>query len=141
MKNLLKERIDFTEPNSVKKAIQMLESSIYGGKNVDGENVDVLLEQNVGMVVHVYQSNGWIRIDEYNADGIKESETYNGRWNMRKFKNGDVVIPVQYFSSRKLKIVDFDNEKKKYVAKLATNKGEIDKRSMNRTINVEEDIL
>lgn len=140
MKNLLKEQIDFTEPNSVKEAIQTLESSVYGGKNVDGEKVIVLLQRNIGMTVHVHQSNGWIRVDDYDAAGYKESETYNGRWNKKKFKNGDVVIP-SHNSSRKLKIVDFDNEKQKYIAKLAKNNGDIDKRSIHRAIYVEEDIL
>lgn len=140
MKNLI-EKIDFTEPNSVKEAIQTLESSIYGGTNKDGEKVSILLEQNVGMTVITYQLNGWIRITEYDSDGFKESETFNGRWNRNKFKKGDIVIQADNPYSRKLKIVDFDTSKQKYAAKIATKSGEIDKRSIHGTIYVEEEGL
>lgn len=141
MQNVLKEQINFTEPNSVKNAIQSLASNIYGGTNVAGERVAVMLQQNVGMTIHVYQSNDWIRVDEYDADGFKESETFNGRWHKKKFLIGDLVKTQHGSASRYLIIVDYNEEKQRYVAKLATNNGLLDKRSIHRELYLKEDNL
>lgn len=73
--------ISFDEISDVKKFIHETKSDMYGGNNTSDERVVVMLEQGVGMSVRTYQENGWIRLDEYDADGCKELETFNGRWN------------------------------------------------------------
>ncbi|MEX3623541.1 hypothetical protein [Viridibacillus arvi] len=141
-KNLLNAPIDFINPNSVKDAIQTLESSIYGGTNVDSENIVLMVQQHESLIVLTYQSNGWIRGDEYNADGLKEVEGYQGRWTTRRqYNNGELVKTIGRFTSKFLIIIDYDEEKQKYVTKLATRKGEIDKRSINKAYYVKEDAL
>lgn len=70
----------FTDYEAIKAFIANNESSLYEGKNVDGEKVAVLLDQGKGMDVYTYQANGWIRVTSYDKDGFSEGETFNGRW-------------------------------------------------------------
>jgi len=70
----------FADREAIKAFIHNNESSIYSGKNVDGEKVAVLLDTNSGMDVYTYQKNGWIRVTSYDKDGFSEGETFNGRW-------------------------------------------------------------
>ena len=80
VENLLDVPLNFDDISNIQKFIQDTESSLYGGKNVDGETVNVMVEKGVGMSVRTYQLNNWIRLDEYDVNGIKELETYEGRW-------------------------------------------------------------
>lgn len=41
------------------------------------------MQENEGMDVHFYQKNGWIRVDEYDKDDFKVSESFSGRWDKR----------------------------------------------------------
>jgi hypothetical protein len=72
--------VKFEDTEEVKKFIEETESGMYKGVNADKEVVWVMLEQGVGMDVHTNQSNGHVRIDDYNKNGLKVSETFNGRW-------------------------------------------------------------
>lgn len=74
-------QLSFEKTEDVSNFINNTESGMYQGKTDEGEKAVVMLEQGVGMDVHVYQKNGWIRVDDYNQLGIKEGETFNGRWN------------------------------------------------------------
>ena len=51
--------IDFDDLESIKKFIEENESNLYEGKNIDGEDVIITLEQGAGMEVRVKQENGW----------------------------------------------------------------------------------
>lgn len=68
--------IDFDDLESIKKFIEENESNLYEGKNIDGEDVIVTLEQGAGMEVRVKQENGWWRIHEFDKDGYVISETF-----------------------------------------------------------------
>lgn len=57
------------------------ESGLYGGKNEDGEDVVVGLEEKVAMTIKTFQNNGWVRVDDYDGNGLLDSSTYEGRWN------------------------------------------------------------
>ena len=59
------------------------ESDIYSGKDEDGNDIVVALERNVGARISTYQSNGWIKVvdydiveDENGHMDIQLSETY-----------------------------------------------------------------
>lgn len=60
--------------------IKELQSSLYGGTNVEGADIIVLVENGVGMEVLTFQDNGWLRSDEYDARGEHLIETFQGRW-------------------------------------------------------------
>ena len=51
----------------------------FAGTNEDGETVTVHVSKD-NIVVETYQSNGWVRENYYNAEGIAEGEAFNGRW-------------------------------------------------------------
>lgn len=69
------------ETNEERKAfIKEYKSSIFEGRNQDGERVVIFLDNGEGMDVHTYQSNKWIRVNYYNKDGVMEGETFKGRW-------------------------------------------------------------
>ena len=51
----------------------------YSGENEDGEQVLVSISHE-GIVLHTYQSNGWVRINYYDAEGHPDGETFDGRW-------------------------------------------------------------
>jgi hypothetical protein len=72
--------LSFDEVEDVKAFIHNNESSLYGGVNVNGEDVVVLLEKGEGMEVITYQNNGWIRKNFYNHLGLADGETFEGRW-------------------------------------------------------------
>lgn len=63
-----------------KEFIQNNESSIYGGRNIDSEDVIVLLEQGQGMTLKTFQNNGWLRANYYDSEGYSEDELFEGRW-------------------------------------------------------------
>jgi hypothetical protein len=72
--------LNFDRPEVIKHFINNTESDMYGGKNVEGETVNVMLQKGVGMDVRTNQKNGWIRLDSYDSNGLKELETFDGRW-------------------------------------------------------------
>jgi len=51
----------------------------FVGKNADGETVMVHVAKD-NIIVETYQSNGWVRKNYYNAKGIAEGESFDGRW-------------------------------------------------------------
>ncbi|MGE6347981.1 hypothetical protein ACQKIY_25095 [Bacillus mycoides] len=77
----LKSNINLENPIEVEELIKETESGMYGSTNDKGENVTVFIQQGEGMDIHVNQSNGWIRVDEYSIEGLKVSESFSGRWN------------------------------------------------------------
>ena len=49
------------------------------GVNENGEKVMLSIQKN-GITERVFQSNRWVRVNEYDADGCEAGETYEGRW-------------------------------------------------------------
>ena len=80
-KKLLDVPLSFDDYEAVQAFIKNNESSMYGGKNVDGETIMVSLEQGVGMDIRTYQHNGWIHISSYNKYGLKTDDSFDGRHN------------------------------------------------------------
>lgn len=68
--------LNFEDREEIKTFINSNESGIYSGKNVDDEEVVVMLQQGNGMNVKTLQSNGWYRVHEYDEDGFFVSETF-----------------------------------------------------------------
>lgn len=53
---------------------------MYVGSNEDGEEVQMSIDSERGIDVRTKQSNGWIRVNHYDTDGVQDSEGYEGRW-------------------------------------------------------------
>ena len=51
----------------------------FSGKNENGETVFVHVASD-NIIIDTYQSNGWVRRNFYNANGIPEGETFEGKW-------------------------------------------------------------
>lgn len=75
---MLNEELDFTVREARKQFIKNNESSIYTGKNVDGEDVIVCLNQNEGMTVKTSHKNKprWLECIEYDEEGYRISVSY-----------------------------------------------------------------
>lgn len=41
------------------------ESDMYSGKNEDNEGIVISIQKDIGIKVSTYQSNGWIRVNNY----------------------------------------------------------------------------
>lgn len=52
----------------------------FQGKNENDEIVWVSISSNE-ITVATYQSNGWVRVNYYDENGLASGEAYNGRWN------------------------------------------------------------
>jgi len=68
--NHSKMAINFDNPKEIKEFISKNESSIYSGKNIDGQDVIVRLQQNEGMVVETLNNKGWWEWNEYDETGF-----------------------------------------------------------------------
>lgn len=51
----------------------------YVGTNADGEEVKVSITKT-SIVVQTYQSNGWVRVNYYDEEGLAAGETFDGKW-------------------------------------------------------------
>lgn len=80
VEKILDTYLNFDDFDSIRDFIKTTNSSLYGGKNEDGEMVNVMVEQGIEMSIRTYQVNKWIRLDEYNENVIKKLEKYDGRW-------------------------------------------------------------
>ena len=71
-------KIDFEDDKSIMKAIKKLKSNIYTGKDQDGNTIVVSIQSKEAIQISTYQSNGWIRINNYYLidDEIIRSESY-----------------------------------------------------------------
>ena len=50
-----------------------------GGENENGEKVMLSICKD-GITARVFQSNQWVRVNEYDVNGYMTGETYEGRW-------------------------------------------------------------
>lgn len=59
-----------------------MESNLYSGKNTEGEEILISIQNGIGMKISTYQNNNWIRINDYtiineeNNQYIERTETY-----------------------------------------------------------------
>lgn len=67
---------DLKTEESRRTFIQNEESSLYGAVDEDGNRVAVKLQKGIGMEISTFQSNGWTRVAEYDANGYFVGETY-----------------------------------------------------------------
>jgi len=51
----------------------------YSGVNEDGEQVLVSISTD-SIVINTFQSNGWVRVNYYDAEGLPDGETFDGHW-------------------------------------------------------------
>ena len=51
----------------------------YSGVNEDGEQVLVSISAD-SIVINTFQSNGWVRVNYYDAEGSPDGETFDGHW-------------------------------------------------------------
>ena len=51
----------------------------YSGVNEDGEQVLVSISTD-SIVINTFQSNGWVRVNCYDAEGQQDGETFDGHW-------------------------------------------------------------
>ena len=54
-------------------------NGIYAGTNADGETV-LLSVTSDKMELTTLQSNGWVRVNFYDAEGLPCGETFDGKW-------------------------------------------------------------
>ncbi len=72
---------DFNSVESRRKLMQEFGDypNALCGINENGERVMLSICKDK-IAVRVFQRNGWVRVNEYNADGQLEGEIYDGRW-------------------------------------------------------------
>lgn len=68
--------INFEDDNSLIDAILNCKSDIYTGKDVEGNEIVIATQNSVGIRVSTYQSNGWIRINNYDIAEDENRQYY-----------------------------------------------------------------
>ena len=73
--------LDFSNPAILKAAMEKYgdRKDMLFGENTNGEKQDISIAYD-SIILTTYQNNGYIRKNEYNADGLSVCETYEGRW-------------------------------------------------------------
>lgn len=51
----------------------------FFGKNSNGETVCVHIAKD-SIIIDTYQSNGWLRKNYFNSNGVADGEAFEGRW-------------------------------------------------------------
>lgn len=69
MKEFKQDQLNFSDKKVRKEFIKNTESGLYAGKDFDGKQVIVGVEQGVGMSVKSLNSKGWYEGLEYDEDG------------------------------------------------------------------------
>ena len=49
------------------------------GKNENGEDIEIHISKT-SIIYKTYQSNGWLRVNYYDENGLPNGETFEGRW-------------------------------------------------------------
>lgn len=72
------ELLKFDDREVRKKFIETVESGIYFGTNVEGEDVQVLVDRGKGMAVKTNHKEKplWWEVVEYDSEGFQESVSY-----------------------------------------------------------------
>lgn len=66
----------------------------FQGKNEKDEIVWVSISSD-DITVATYQSNGWVRVNYYDENGLAAGEAYNGRWNKPEEKDDVVYVVIE----------------------------------------------
>jgi len=75
-------QLDFSDDKQLIKVIKDTNSDLFSGKDVDGNQISLGIEKGKGIRVSTYQSNGWIRINEYTIEFDDENNEYIERAEM-----------------------------------------------------------
>lgn len=75
-------QLNFSDDKQLIKAIKNTDSNLFSGKDVDGNQISLGIEKGKGIRVSTYQSNGWIRINEYTIEFDDENNEYIERAEM-----------------------------------------------------------
>lgn len=51
----------------------------FYGKNEDGEDTEIHISKEE-IIYKTMQSNGWVRVNYFDENGIEAGETFDGRW-------------------------------------------------------------
>ena len=72
---------DFGNPASRRQMMQEFGDypNALSGANEDGEQTLISICPS-SLIVKTFQENGWVRVNEYGADGQMAGETFDGRW-------------------------------------------------------------
>lgn len=75
-------QLNFSDDKQLIKAIKNTDSNLFSGKDIDGNQISLGIEKGKGIRVSTYQSNGWIRINEYTIEFDDENNEYIERAEM-----------------------------------------------------------
>lgn len=75
-------QLDFSDDKQLIKVIKDTNSDLFSGKYIDGNQISLGIEKGKGIRVSTYQSNGWIRINEYTIEFDDENNEYIERAEM-----------------------------------------------------------
>lgn len=59
-------------------------NDVFTGKNEDGESVELHISKT-SIILKTSQSNGWVRVNEFDEDGYACGESFDGKWNCGEF--------------------------------------------------------
>ena len=75
-------QLNFSDDKQLIKAIKNTDSNLFSGKDIDGNQISLGIEKGKGIRVSTYQSNGWIRVNEYTIESDDENNEYIERAEM-----------------------------------------------------------
>lgn len=75
-------QLNFSDDKQLIKAIKNTGSNLFSGKDIDGNQISLGIEKGKGIRVSTYQSNGWIRVNEYTIEFDDENNEYIERAEM-----------------------------------------------------------
>ena len=75
-------QLNFSDDKQLIKAIKNTDSNLFSGKDVDGNQISLGIEKGKGIRASTYQSNGWIRVNEYTIEFDDENNEYIERAEM-----------------------------------------------------------
>ena len=75
-------QLNFSDDKQLIKAIKNTDSNLFSGKDIDGNQISLGIEKGKGIRVSTYQSNGWIRVNEYTIEFDDENNEYVERAEM-----------------------------------------------------------
>lgn len=75
-------QLNFSDDKQLIKTIKNTDSNLFSGKDIDGNQISLGIEKGKGIRVSTYQSNGWIRVNEYTIEFDNENNEYIERAEM-----------------------------------------------------------
>lgn len=75
-------QLNFSDDKQLIKTIKNIDSNLFSGKDIDGNQISLGIEKGKGIRVSTYQSNGWIRVNEYTIEFDNENNEYIERAEM-----------------------------------------------------------